>query len=120
MFELMTIVCATAALMQGGCIPSALNTQGEVRLEVSQSYEQMIGPGTFQLSYSGSGREFNPAALAAHWNQRAAHLCSGEFIGHPETQTQYPQSLFDATFLSGNLGHSIEAYGVARCVDRNG
>jgi len=118
--ELFSIVCVAATLIQGGCAPGDLNIQGEKTVDLADSYEQMIAPGAFQLSYSGSGKAFTTAALTAHWKRRAAQLCAGGFTGVPVTQTQYPQSGYDATFLSGTRGFNVEAYGVAYCAERNG
>ena len=126
MLEFISIVCIAATLLQGSCLPDGLSAQGEMnaqdekKVSVSDSYELMIAPGAYQLSYSASGDKFDATALTAYWNQRAAQLCAGEFIGYPITQTQYPQSAYDATFLSGSRNFNVEAYGVAHCVERNG
>ena len=72
MFEMLSIVCTAAALMQGGCIPDGMSFNGEKKVIVPDGYEQMIAPRAFQLSYSGSGYDFDRAALTAHWNRRAA------------------------------------------------
>ena len=124
MFEMFSIVCIAAALMQGECLPESLKTQEEKTVVLPNSYEQMITPKAFQLSYSGSGHHFDSAALTAHWKQRATQLCAGNFIGYPVSQTQYPQpgydAMFSATILSGNRNFNVEAYGVAHCVDPSG
>ena len=88
MFELLGIVCTAAALMQGGCLPDDFAANAERKVVLPDAYEQMIAPGTFQLSYSGNGHEFDTAALTAHWNRRAAQLCAGDFSGYPVSQTQ--------------------------------
>ncbi|MFT5446525.1 MAG: hypothetical protein ACI9DC_001694 [Gammaproteobacteria bacterium] len=123
-FEMLSIVCTAAALMQGGCIPDDMSINGEKKVIVPDGYEQMIAPGAFQLSYSGSGHDFDRAALTAHWNRRAAQLCAGNFTGQPVSQTQYPESgyeqMISATFLSGNRSFHVETYGVAYCEERKG
>ena len=124
MFEMLSIVCAAAALMQGGCIPDDMSIDGEKKVVLPDAYEQMIAPDTFQLSYSGSGHDFDQAALIAHWNRRAAQLCSGNFTGHPVSQTQYPEpgyeQMISATFLAGNRSFNVETFGVAYCDKRKG
>lgn len=120
MFEFLSIVCVAVSMMQGGCMPDDLKTQGAKPVEVSDSYERVIAPGAYQLSYSASGYKLDTVALTAHWKRRAAQLCAGKFIGQPVTQTQYPQSGYDATFLSWNRNFNVEAYGVAYCVEHQG
>ena len=124
MFELLSIVCTAAALMQGGCIPEDMSTNGEKKVIVPDGYEQMIAPDTFQLSYSASGYDFDRAALTAHWNRRAAQLCAGDFMGQPVSQTQYPEpgyeQMISATFLSAHRTYNVETYGVAYCAERKG
>lgn len=119
MIEFLSIACIAAVLNQGGCTPDDLNLQGKNSAPVPDSYEQMIAPGMYQLSYAGSGHQFDTAALSAYWNRRASQLCGGPFDGQPVTQTQYPQSGYDAmissTFLSRTRSFNVEAYGVARC-----
>ena len=91
---------------------------------VSDGYEQMVAPGAYQLSYSANGRNLDATALTAHWNQRAAELCQGQYSGFPISQTQYPDSAYDSimssTFIPGNSSFHVETYGVAYCDNRSG
>ena len=123
-FELLSIVCTAAALMQGGCVPEGFAGNGEQKAALPDGYEQMIAPGAFQLSYSGSGYDFDRTVLTAHWNRRAAQLCAGDFTGVPVSQTQYPEPGYDsiiaATFLSGSRTFNVETYGVAYCANNKG
>ena len=118
MFELLSIVCTAAALMQGGCVPDEV-LHGDAKMIMPDAYEQMIAPKTFQLSYSGSGHDFDTASLTAHWRRRASQLCAGDYSGHPVSQTQYPEPGYDAmisiSFLSPNRSFNVETYGVAYC-----
>ena len=124
MIELLSIVCLFATAIQGECLPQGLNAQGEKKVLVSDSYEQMFAPGAYQLSYSSNGRNLDAAALTAYWNQRAAELCKGKFTGYPMSQTQYPDSTYDSimssTFIPGNSSFNVEAYGVAYCDNSTG
>ncbi|MFT5172256.1 MAG: hypothetical protein ACI8W7_000420 [Gammaproteobacteria bacterium] len=124
MFELFSILCTAAALLQGGCMPSDLAVNGKTKVVLPDGYEQMIAPGAFQLSYSGSGYDFNAVTLTAYWNRRAAQLCAGEFNGYPVSQTQYPEAgyetMISASFLSANRTFNVETYGVAYCVKSKG
>ena len=101
-------------------MPSDVGVNGKKKELLPDGYEQMIAPGAFQLSYSGSGYDFNVATLTAHWNRRAAQLCAGEFSGYPVSQTQYPEAgyetMISASFLSANRTFNVETYGVAYCV----
>ena len=124
MIEFFSIVCLLATAIQGECIPEGINQQGETKMIVSDSYEQMVAPGAYQLSYSANARKSDTTALTAYWNQRAAVLCKGKFKGSPVSQTQYPDSTYDSimssTFFSGNSSFSVETYGVAYCEHRTG
>lgn len=124
MFEMLSIVCTAAALMQGGWIPDGMSINGAKKIVVPDGYEQMIAPDAFQLSYSGSGHDFDRASLTAHWNRRAALLCAGNFTGQPVSQTQFPEAGYDqmisATFLSATRTYNVETYGVAYCEERKG
>ena len=124
MFELLSLLCTAAALMQGGCMPDDFALNGKKQVVLPDGYEQMVAPGAFQLSYSGSGYDFDTVSLTAYWNRRAAQLCAGEFSGYPVSQTQYPQAGYDtmvsATFLSANRSFNVETYGVAYCAKSKG
>jgi hypothetical protein len=123
-FELLSILCTASALMQGGCMPDDLGLNGAKKVVLPDAYDQMIAPGAFQLSYSGSGYEFNPVTLTAYWNRRAAQLCAGEFSGYPVSQTLYPEAgyatIISATFLSASRTFNVETYGVAYCAKNSG
>ena len=123
-FELLSILCTAATLMQGGCMPEDIAVNGEASIVLPDRYEQRIAPGAFQLSYSGSAHEFDTASLTAHWNRRAAQLCEGEFSGYPVSQTHYPEpgyeAMISASFLSGYRTFNIETYGVAYCTNSKG
>ena len=124
MIELLSLVCLFATAIQGECIPEGINQQGEKKVLVSDSYEQMVAPGAYQLSYSANGRKLDTTALTAHWNQRAAELCKGKYSGYPISQTQYPDSTYDSimssTFIPGNSSFNVETYGVAYCDNPTG
>jgi hypothetical protein len=49
-FEMLSIVCTAAALMQGGWIPDGMSINGAKKIVVPDGYEQMIAPDAFQLS----------------------------------------------------------------------
>ncbi len=122
MFELLSIVCTAAALAaQTSCVPDLGNSGGEATITLPDAYEAQVAPGMYQLSYAGSGHDFDGTALVGHWRRRAAQLCAGDYRGHPTTQVSYPEPGYDmmvsALPVSGSRTFNVETFGVAYCTD---